>query len=200
MLITDLTNRIERPPHIGQSGLPRSTNPKVPHVTDIIDRIITDLGMSEKRAGGFDDMPLTAEMGFVWEDALQLAYGKRFTEIERPPEVTRDGIVGSPDGLSRKVKVVQEYKLKWVSVKNFDYAKQMKWQMQAKSYCCLMGQGWRKVRYWVCFVMGDWGYGQDRKVGPEMRVFDVTFMDEELRVHWDMMRKYRDTIVKERNK
>ena len=189
MLCREVTDQVEWPRHWGKAtgvGGERSSHAKQPHVSELLDLIEADLGTIK---GGWDETSLTvaAELGFSWEGVIEDFYARRFGEqIERPGEVCRDNIVGSPDGLLREV--LHEYKLKYSSSDKFVIGEQRRWLMQVKSYCAMLGV--RQVRFWVFFVVGNWKFGKDR-VGPHPKVFDVEFTQQEVDDQWQLMKRYR---------
>ena len=81
------------------SGLIRSKWDETgkPHVTRIIRDIEAKLSLSN-RGPGFEDMELTREVGFLWEELLSMVFANRMV-VHPVGEIEKDGIVGSPDGV-----------------------------------------------------------------------------------------------------
>jgi len=171
------------------SGVPRSEGL---HLTDVIKSLETKLGVGYK-GDGFEDIFLTMEMGFWWEDVLALAFARR--HAVRLDEVCCDGIIGSPDGIipdpgmhdadgnvlvdpSGNI-VLEEYKLTWKSAKK-PLNDVWKYMVQAKSYCHMLG--FDTVIFRACYVFGYWN-GK----GPLYREAYIKFTEEELENNWNMI-------------
>ena len=197
MIITDITTQTEVHPGFGKSGLPRSVGDRVVHVTEVLDKLDEVSGGGKKYSERGFDLQMCGELGFCWEDALEGAYAGRY-KWERPGEVWKDGIVGSPDGLEPGVRV-HEIKLRWKSLRNFDLKSEEKILMQAKSYCVMTGV--RECWFHVGFVMASWGYGElgePKEIGPVRKVWKCEWGKVELWEHWKMMRRGRDMVLEDR--
>lgn len=179
--IKEVTDRIERPGHVGSSGLPRSTD--IIHVTDILNYIEEMTGEGYK-GDGFTDLSLAGELGFCWEDALEKAFAGRFKNASRPEEMVVDGIAMSPDGWDAKSRTLYEYKLTWKSKFNLQMETKTRWQRQSMAYC--YGLGVTKVQFWICHVMAGWGK-DGGNIGPELRVFDIRYLRREVKNNWKML-------------
>lgn len=162
------------------------------HLTQIIKSIEKELGWDYK-GKGFDDIDLTMEIGFWWEDMLGKVMADRMAAF-RPGEVVKDGIIGSPDGLGpfpgmadgeniilkpSKELILEEYKFTWKSCKkpptdNWYY------MTQGKSYCYMTGTTaclWR-----ICYCNGNY-----KGSGPIYRECFVRFTEMELWQNWEMI-------------
>lgn len=96
------------------------------------------------------DNPLWAQVGFLWEEVLTLAF--KFVLGVRPNEVFYDGIIGSPDGYSPDNGYVDEYKCTWKSA-NKGIETKWKWHTQTMGYCKMIG-GINVVRFRVLYING----------------------------------------------
>ena len=79
------------------------------------------------------------EIGVIWEDALSLAFAKRYNESTRIYEVRLDGLIGSPDGI-REAPVVDEFKATSKGMKKGPWENKV-WMMQVMSYCTMVSVG-----------------------------------------------------------
>lgn len=138
------------------------------------------------------------EAGFVWEELLSAVFAARArTQGQdegvvrwRPGELTRDGIIGSPDALVCGFAdfpdvapiVVEEYKCTWKSRKSFDlYDKRyLPWLMQMRCYCCLSGT--TEARLYVLHING----GYDGYI-PEVAAWRLQFTPAELHDQWQQL-------------
>ena len=80
------------------------------------------------------------ELGFTIEKVIEAAWAARRVEIIRPGEIEKDGISGSPDGLSfdDAGPVVEEIKCTWMSLRDCPEGKKFwHWIVQMKAYCYL---------------------------------------------------------------
>lgn len=160
-----------------EDGTNRTRGPGVVHLT----RIIKDL--DQRDYGGVSwNMDLTADLGFVWEQALENAY-KDLLGI-RPGEVEKDGIIGSPDGIGEDPLglvpfVDEEYKLTWKSSRS-KITDNWYYMTQFKGYCYMMETNVVVVR--IVYVCGDY-----KGSGPVYRVWRIEYTDEELKRNWDYL-------------
>jgi len=146
------------------------------------------------KGAGFSDMELTAEIGLLWERALSKIMADKYAF--RPPQVCRDGIWMSPDGIgigadpAGKVHLtIEEYKATWKSSKNqpedvFGY------MIQVKSYCLALGTNVAVMR--VFYIVGDY-----RGSGPVYRWSRILFTDRELEDNWAMILREKEIFDKE---
>lgn len=167
------------------SGLPRAPGL---HLTDII-RHIQD-AINPYTGKGFDDIQLTMEAGFWWEDMLSYIIGKRIGK--RLNDLLCDGIYCNPDGLGidpldDKSPAVEEYKLTWKSTKKLP-TEDPKYMMQVKSYCHVLGL--RVVVMYVCYIMGNYAGS-----GPLSRSFRIEFTEQEIKDNWDAILAHKDATI-----
>lgn len=152
------------------------------HLTDIIQDMLLVLGKDYKGP----DNPLWAEVGFVWEELLSMAWGSALGA--RPGEVELDGVVMSPDGLDRAHGILEEYKATWRSTNTVKTpCDEWKWMTQVKAYCKALGV--TTVRFRILYLMGDY-----RGSGPVYKEFFIEFTSQELDDNWNMLSLHRDTM------
>jgi len=164
------------------SGLPRTPGL---HLTQIIQSLRTDLGMS-KTAEGWD-MGVAADCGFLWEDAFSRAYAEKAQEIMRPGELTVEGVLMSPDGVGldpcgKAPLVNHEYKLTWRS-SNKAPADDFYWDTQFKCYC--KGLGVTITCLHVIYIMGNY-----KGSGPHPEHFRIEYEQEEIDTAWGMVMRH----------
>jgi len=163
------------------------------HLTRVIYDIQKELGWDYK-GEGFQDRDFTMDLGFVWEEVLSHSWALRHNAV-RPGEVTKDGIIGSPDGMGPRHDVVTktgevkvpaskriilyEYKLTWKSI-NHSVIDDWYYMTQGKSYCHMLGL--KECIWHVGHLMGDY-----KGSGPLYRQCWVKFTDRELWNNWEMI-------------
>ena len=172
------------------SGLPRSTNPDKPHITDLIKEIGSKTGLIPNYSGSTWDISMAGDIGFMWEEVLSFVMAKRMAEVFRPGEVERDGIVGSPDGLGPDPwgivnLVVEEYKATWKSSRHLPW-ENWYWMAQAMSYCHMLELDTVIMR--IAYLNGDYAGS-----GPQYRMARITFTEDELKSNWRMITEYAKT-------
>jgi len=152
------------------------------HVSTLIKAIC--VGLEPERFGGTDDPSVKFEIGFAVERAIEEAWRLRRIEVLRPGEFTKDGVTGSPDGISFDAEgpVIEEIKCTWMSSRGCpDDKKYWHWLVQMKAYCHLIDT--LRARLHVFFVNGD--YAQHRE--PQYLSWDFTFTKGELIENWSML-------------
>ena len=172
------------------------------HLSDVAHYIATVMKTDYKPGDGFKDMELTAEIGLLWECVLSRIMRDKYAF--RPPQVQRDGIWMSLDGIAppnpfevvwtlsgdpigEVPLVVEEYKCTWRSSNktpdtNFVY------MTQIKSYCHVMETTTAIMR--IFYLMGNY-----KGSGPVYRIARFTFTPWELEQNWKMVVKYKDEAV-----
>lgn len=121
--------------------------------------------------------------------------------INHPGEMQVNGIYMTHDGESLDVIItdnrptyaikIHEVKYTYKSTKTVgnmepDNRKNFMWLAQTKSYC--KGAGTKFADLHAYFVNGDYSWPQS----PELRIFHLSFTDEEIEDNWTLMREYRD--------
>lgn len=148
------------------------------HLTEIINDISAQL-FDKKDNKLFGKNMLWAQVGFIWESLLGAAWGLLLGN--RPGEVERDGIVGSPDGI--RGAVLEEYKCTWRSVKTHPQDV-WKWMTQIKAYMWMTGL--RTCNMKVLYLNGDYKFKGDT-AGPQYREFWFMPTEQELSENWAML-------------
>ena len=156
------------------------TEPRQPglHLGEVIKSLLNNTGRGYN-GRGFSDMELTAEIGLLWEDVLSKVMGDKYAV--RPPQVQKDGIWMSADGIGEDLLgeesfVIEEYKAAWGSSRKSP-TDNLYYMTQAKSYC----YAWETpiVVFRIFYVVGDY-----RGSGPLYRTARIRFTDRELEENW----------------
>lgn len=174
--------------------LPMTNRSPGKHVSHIIHSLCVNLGHYVP-----DDAPNTVR--FELGNALEHAVIDRYTLDDpdryiRPGEFEVDGVHGTPDLLDLYDEAVEECKLTWLSTKHeVDSQKFWHYWVQLRAYCYMvgltMGDGWSIGRLHVCFVNGNYKYGDDGS-GPVYKVWECRFTKEELEKNWRMLLKHSE--------
>ncbi|MEA3349626.1 MAG: hypothetical protein U9Q82_03285 [Chloroflexota bacterium] len=119
-----------------------------------------------------DETRMQFEKGWLWEEALSLAFGQK--AAVRPGEVELDGIAGSPDGIDTDGNelIVEEYKCT-AARSSKSPADMWRWMMQVKGYCKMMGAV--KCVFRVLHL----------EFVPVYKVWELTFTQGELDENWE---------------
>lgn len=153
------------------------------HVSAIIKRIMRRLEPDRFNAGLPDPSRLGA--GLAFERALEVELMKMDKTLLRRGEVTKDGIIGSPDGvcvLADGREAVHEYKFTWMSCRyGLNDDRFWHWRVQIMAYCHMLGT--TEALLTAFFVNGDY-----RKLQPMTRHWRLSFTPGELEGNWDMLR------------
>lgn len=124
-----------------------------------------------------DEMPLCVMLGTFFEEGLVTLYPDM---IWQPGEVSRDGVVGNPDGLT--VTQLEEFKFTMKSQykhQGEDILKEKRWMWQISGYCHMMCL--TQARLHVCWSRGDYR----QKWGPVYYTYTIGFTEEELARFWN---------------
>jgi len=152
------------------------------HVSTIIKAICK--GLEPERFGGEITNWTPIEMGFTVERAIESAWASRRIDVWRPGEMEKDGIVGSPDGVTfdSDGAIVDEIKCTWMSSKGCPEDKKFwHWLVQIKAYCHLLDT--IRARLHVVFVNGN--YSDHRE--PQYCSWDLRFHGGEIDENWMML-------------
>ena len=165
------------------------------HLSGIIKHILQAAGLLTADEVT-EEMPLRMWLGMAFE-----AYAVRLWPemVWQPGECSKDGITGSPDGITPKGDsgLLEEFKLTWLSRLEKSEIRgvapparritdQRRWMLQLAGYLYMLGL--TEARLHVCWVMGDY-----RGSGPQYFTYHLLFTQEELRRTWDnMILKNRD--------
>lgn len=165
------------------------------HVSDIIRdlenrvtkpgkrRPVSDLSPSEKRRMGH-----YVEIGWAWEEMIRRAMlrsyyagvNDRFCD---PGELELDGIYGNPDWFDLEDACVEEFKATYRSSRRPIETDFWSWFVQIKAYCAMTATNWARLR--VFFVNGNY-----RESGPQFRLWQIRFDEDEIERNWTMLRNH----------
>lgn len=169
---------LEEPFPFAGSGVPRTAGIHLTPILHGLDKLINN----KQYSGGEWDLEMCAEIGFTWERAMEIALKDRLGV--RPKEITRDGIICSPDGigfdpLGEVPLVVEELKFWWRS-SNKSITDDWYAIMQQKCYCKVINTTVSVMR--ICYCVGAY-WGQ----GPVYKPLRIEFTEEEINEAWDMV-------------
>lgn len=165
------------------------------HLSGVIRYVMTVAGqLTQEDREEF--LPLRMAVGMAWE---AFVVGLWPDMIWQPGECSRDGIVGSPDGITRipagefppRDMMLEEFKATWKSRLEKTEQKGVRppakkitedrlWMLQVGGYCHMMGLN--KARMHVLWVNGDY-----RGSGPQYFTYLIQFGDAELERMWNNM-------------
>lgn len=160
------------------------------HVSEIIKDLMVEAKISpfDKPSGlTQEQLENCGEVGFMWEDLLTGIFGDR--SGERPGEVWRDGIAGSPDGLfldsdgvyaEPGTLILKEYKATWKTIHNGHPQYNFKYMMQIKAYCAMLGLT-------NCIMRILYINGTGRPPFPEIRSYHFVFTESEVETAWNTL-------------
>lgn len=149
------------------------------------------------------------QLGFIWEhavelhlngvpleEALQHSYRRWMLQarahVVKQVTCERDGIHMTPDGLDCNEGLIESYKLTWRSMRKAANKDEFEenfwpWLVAERAYCLEWGVD--TVRFFICWVNGDYSHKEGR--GPQVRVYDCVFTEEELLGNWSAVLQYR---------
>jgi len=162
-----------------QSSMKRSSGV---HLSGVIRYVLTSAGLLTPD-DVTDEMPLRMAVGMAWE---AFAVGLWPEMIWQPGECARDGVIGSPDGVTGDV--LEEFKATWKSrlekceekgvrppPKNI--LEQRSWMLQIGGYLHMLSLN--QARLHVLWVNGDY-----RQSGPQYFMYLIEFEKRELERMW----------------
>jgi hypothetical protein len=175
------------------------------HLGDILNYRQEQLGLAAVDTGN----GWFAQIGFLFErlfgEALAQFFGSDDGALVSPGEQELDGIFMNPDRFHTEDEAVWEIKATWKSMKQmfnvetgeFDaeaFKKNFyRWIWQVASYCVAMGTPRAKIA--VLFINGAYTF-KPPYGGPQMRVLEIEFDEEELQAHWAAILRDRDDMVR----
>lgn len=175
--------------------LPMENRSPGTHVSHVIHDLCIKLGHYE-RTGGLPPMT-RLQLGQALEHAIIDRYQQHEPDrYVKPGELHKDGLYGTPDLLDTLDYLVHEMKLTWMSAKNGDdpaSEKFWKYWVQVKGYCWMLETNMAMLH--VCFVNGYYTHGKDD--GPEYRVWQAVFTEQELWENWKMLLSGAERLRKE---
>jgi hypothetical protein len=156
------------------------------HVSGVITYLCRSLGIF--KGDGLNNQAWM-ELGSALEHAIKermiaddRARGtKRYVD---PGEITKDGLIGSPDLLDIDDWAIEEIKLSWMS-SNQDPEGDKFWRywVQLMAYCYMAETTLGRLR--VCHVNGNYRWDDDP--GPDYRIYERRFDEQELAENWYML-------------
>jgi hypothetical protein len=150
------------------------------HVSAIIQHILVTSGLAEQSDFTEADLGMFAVIGRLWEQMLADSMFKA-PRYQRPGEIEKDGIFGSPDAVDCDSHRVMEFKVTWKS-SNRAIESFFKYILQVKSYCHMLGL--TECDLYVFYVCGNW-----KPPIPQIKAWRLTFTEAELRTNWNVMRE-----------
>lgn len=164
------------------------------HVSGVLRYVAKELAMWGKEDAD-DEMPLRILLGLGFEQqASRLYEGMTW----QPGEVERDGIIGSPDGISLidDELVIEEFKYSGKSLrvkggKEGEYKNiltEWMWIQQISSYCALHDGQPRLGRLHVCWKYGAYSYPLIERYFRYL----IGLTDEDVERTWMMLQKYKE--------
>lgn len=166
------------------------------HVSGVLEAIAVELGLltPDDRV---DLMPLVVLLGLAFEDKAAELYPDL---IYHPGELKRQGIIGSPDGISQYAKlgipipmradflggiVIEEFKFTYKSSRQRNDAiiNEWLWMNQLMAYLNMDNGTCGIVRLHVCWANGDYKY----PLQPKYIRYTIRFEPIELRNNWIMI-------------
>lgn len=163
MLYTPLPDTLDQ--LLVDAGPPRTPGL---HLSTIIRSICASLEPGKYAPGPVN--PLYTEPGFTFERVMEHAWTTRRTDIVRPGEFERDGILCSPDGIEFEggEGILSEIKFTDMSSEGFPLApKFRKWVWQMGAYCYVLELG--RARLYPFFARGDYKKARRQYLPIEIR-------------------------------
>lgn len=180
MRVVELPVNVADLAHISEEQLQvRSTGL---HVSQIIRHILLTSGLEEKSDFTEDDLDIMAIVGRLWEQMLANALFKP-PRYQRPGEIEKDGIFGSPDAVDCDGHRLMEFKVTWKSssraIESF-----FKYMVQVKAYCHMLGL--TECDLYVFFVCGN-HRPPIPTAGEGIKAWRLEFSPHELKDCWRML-------------
>jgi hypothetical protein len=176
--------------------------PRAPgtHVSDIV-KYLCHMTGRYKDDREEEELERFAVLGRLWERILAEVLFLP-PQYERPGELERDGITGSPDCVDLSEFSVVEFKVTWVSSReDLNSSKLRHYLWQTMSYCHILAM--TKARLIVLHMCGDW----KGSITPVSKEYRLLFTEAELRGNWKMMqanleglRRLKDGNASEKHK
>jgi len=183
MQFTDITERVPFP------FRPRAPRGDGVHLTDITHLMREEyLGAIYPSLDDLEDdeqmqVRLTMEQGFIFEDALSIAFGSAFAP--RYNDVLYDGVLMNPDGVVlhqlESQRRIDEYKFTSSYKSPRD---RIDWLWQVKAYCQAFGA--LRARFYVLHINGI--ARGDR--GPTYKCYECEFSRLELAENWHAIKQF----------
>lgn len=172
------------------------------HLSSLVKAAVQEITGKEMKSIEGEQEGIRAQMGFLWERALEYAFreymGAERKGIKKQLKVELDGVKGSPDGLSIKDNVLEEYKCTWRSMRRWNEDPEenfLYWFMQVKGYLHMLGL--KRVRFFIFWVNGDYTYKPGK--GPQVTTQEFEFTQEELEDNWALLIAQRGKVAEEKH-
>jgi len=170
------------------------------HVSGLVKAAVTAITGETPKAIEGEQENVRSTMGFLWERALEYAF-KEYMQVERKGikkqiSAELDGVIGTPDGLSVKDNVLEEYKCTWRSMRRWNEDPEgnfLYWFMQVKGYLHMLGL--TRVRFFIFWVNGDYTYKPGR--GPQVTTQEFSFTQGELEDNWALLMAHKPKAKEE---
>ena len=161
------------------------------HATDVIRYVGGKSGLMRQYSEITTwDLKLAANCGFLWEDVIGHVLGEKHAAV-RPGEITLDGVMGSPDGVTvvegengEEELALEEYKFTWKSCKN-GIGHDWYYMTQCQAYMKLVDV--TLCRFRVLYVMGDY-----KGSGPKYVEYLVRAAQSDVDANWRMLLNHKD--------
>ncbi len=180
-----MANRVQRP-------WPQTERTKNVYHVQAINKVLGvaagKLTSDESDAFPFDKFtdtfyPMQPALGVAWEEFFASFYAEDEL-IWQPGEMSRDGIYGNPDGILLREEALWE--CKQTTKKICSIQDMWMYLKQGMAYCAI--SGFRRVRYDVCFLLGDY----KRPYTAEGISSLVQFSESEIESWWSVMLNNKD--------
>jgi hypothetical protein len=170
------------------------------HLSSLVKAAVQEITGKKLESIEGEQEGVRAQMGFLWERAMEYAFTEYMNAerkgIKKQLKVELEGVTGSPDGLSVKDSVLEEYKCTWRSMRRWNEDPEgnfLYWFMQVKGYLHMLGL--TKVRFFIFWVNGDYTYKPGR--GPQVTTQEFEFTEEELSDNWALLIAQRGKVKEE---
>lgn len=157
------------------------------HLSGIIKAVLQGMGKLD-REDLTDEMPLRMAIGMAWENWVVGLMPKPPEFRWQPGEWEKDGVYGTPDGMSQVDKrlMVEEFKATWKSERTHGEVEEHSileekiwiWQLMANCHA-------KKVVYARLHVL--WVNGDYRPPSPKYMRYVVKFEKKELAEFWELV-------------
>jgi hypothetical protein len=163
------------------------------HVSEVIRYILLMSGLTKSNTFTEADLDMFASVGRLWEQLLSQSLFKP-PRYQRPGEIEKDGIIGSPDTVDIDEARILEFKATWKSCdRDISGSDFWNWFIQIKAYCHMIGVNEAKL---VAFFVN----GNYRPTVPVMKIWDIEFSSGELRENWNLILRNAKEMKNETNR
>jgi hypothetical protein len=164
------------------------------HLSEIIHWMVEKLDPGRFGDSGPD--PLTASLGFMWEDVFGHAFGKAWRLGSTQIQTELDGVLMTLDGFDVRRKRVRDFKFTKMSAATpITGSKCWHWKMQVNGYCRAFEV--REAELIVMHINGAYELGGGRFGKPVAKGHLLQFTEMESRELWEAVLRARDSMRKE---